>query len=162
MNKKSNGQFYFPLFRAIALLVGSDPRRSESNFTEALIVCLAMYLIHYLFFAARLIPPNISTTLAVLLLILLAFGVWIFWLLLVYFNSLVIRMVQLLGLFRDIPQRRLQSILWISCTTTMACLLLNDNQFLHEIAALWLVAVVMNLAAAAFLAWRNAARDSGE
>jgi hypothetical protein len=162
MKSNSNGQFYFPLFRAMALLVGGNHRRSESNGIEALMVCFAIYMIHYMFFATEFISPDLKLWLAVLLLFALGFGVWIFWLLLVYFNSLIIKGLQLCGLFRTVPVRRIQSVLWMAWTTVMAWTLLNGNQFLHEIAAIWLVAVAMNLAAAVYLALSNATRDSGE
>ena len=162
MIKKPEGQFYFPLFRAIAFVSGRDARRSEGNGTEALMACFAIYVVHYLFFADWIVSLGLNKPLTVVLLLSLSFGIWFFWLLLVYFNWLMIRLVRGSGLFRQIPVRHIQSILWVTCTTVMAFSLLRANEVLHEVAALWLVIVAMNLAAAAILASSKASRESKE
>ncbi|HWM24915.1 MAG TPA: hypothetical protein VNP98_08820 [Chthoniobacterales bacterium] len=154
-------RFYFSLPRFIALLRGGDTRRAESNAVEAWLVGLMMYLVHYLFFA-HFSPSRLSPWLTALLVVLLAFWVWLFWLLLLYLNSLIIKLLRLGGLFRTIPIRRAQSILWGVCTTAMACALLEDSPWVREIGAIWLVAVALNLAAAVVLALSNATRPSGE
>jgi hypothetical protein len=158
---KSGPRFYFALPRFIALLRGGDTRRAETNAMEAWFVGLMMYLIHYLFFA-HFIPPRLSPWLTALLLIVLAFWVWLFWLLLLYLNSVFIHLVRLGGLFRTISTRRAQSILWGIFTTVMACALLQDSPWVREIGAIWLVAVTLNLASAAVLAFCNATRLSGK
>jgi hypothetical protein len=154
-------QFYFSLPRFIALLRGGDTRRAESNAVEAWLVGLMMYLVHYLFFA-HFIPLHLSPWLTALLLIVLAFWVWLFWLLLLYLNSVIIKLLHLGGLFRTIPTRRAQSILLVIFTTAMACALLKHSPWAHEIGAIWLVAVALNLASAVVLAFSNASRPSGE
>lgn len=155
-------QFYFSLFRLIALLRGGNTRRTESNGFEAWLVCLMVYLIHYLFFAALFIPSHLEPWLNALLLVALAFWVWLFWLLLLYFNSVIIKALHACGLFRTIPIRRAQSILWGIFTTAMACVLLKSSPAPREFGAIWLVAVVMNLAAALVLALSDAPRSPGE
>lgn len=162
MKNKPEGHFYFPLFRAITLLCGGDSGRAERNGGEALLVCCAIYLIHYLFFTTLCLSPNLNTWWRPLLLILLAFWTWIFWLLLVYLNSLIIKALQRFGLFREVPVRRMQSVFWIAFTTAMAFSLLQRSPILHEVAAIWLMAVAMNLVAAAILTFSNATRHSGE
>ena len=112
MNKSDKRQFYFSLFRLIALLRGGDARRAESNGFEAWLVGLMIYSIHYLFFATLFIPSHLEPWLTALLLVALAFWVWLFWLLLLYLNSVIIKLLHLCGLFRTIPTRRAQSILW--------------------------------------------------
>lgn len=154
-------QFYFSLPRFIALLRGGDTRRAESNAVEAWLVGLMMYLVHYLFFA-HFIPLHLSPWLAALLLIVLAFWVWLFWLLLLYLNSVIIKLLHLGGLFRTIPTRRAQSILLVIFTTAMACALLKHSPWPHEIGAIWLVAVALNLASAAVLAFSNATHPAGK
>jgi len=161
MNKSSRRQFYFSLFRVIVLLHGGDARRAETNGFEALLVGLTIYLIHYFFFATRFIPSDLTPWLTALLLVALAFWIWLFWLLLLYVNSLIIKALQLCGLFRAIPTRRAQSILWGILTTAMAYTLLGSSRSLHEFAAIWLVAVAMNLVSAVILAF-HAARNPGE
>lgn len=154
-------QFYFSLPRFIALLRGGDTRRAESNAVEAWLVGLMMYLVHYFFFA-HYIPSRLSPWLTTLLVIVLAFWVWLFWLLLLYLSSVIIQLLRLFGLFRTISTRRAQGILWGIFTTAMACALLKDSPWVREIGAIWLVAVAMNLASAVVLAFSNATRPSGK
>jgi hypothetical protein len=163
MNKRNKRQFYFSLLRLIAMLRGGDARRTESNGFEAWLIGLTMYSIHYLFFATLFIPSNLEPWLTALLLIALAFWIWLFWLLLLYINSVIIKVLHMCGLFRTIPTRRAQSILWGISTTAMACALFKSSSpSLRELGAVWLVAVVMNLASAVVLAYNNAARSPGE
>ena len=163
MNPTANRdpQFYFSLPRFISLLRGGDTRRAESNAVEAWLVGLLMYLVHYLFFAHYL-PPRLGPWLTALLLIVLAFWVWLFWLLFLYLNSLIIKLLRLGGLFRTVPTRRAQSILWGILTTAMACALLKDSPWVREMGAIWLVTVALNLASAVVLAFTNATRSSGK
>jgi hypothetical protein len=129
---------------------------------EALLIGLTIYSIHYLFFATRFIPSNLEPWLTALLLVALAFWIWLFWLLLLYINSVIIKVLHASGLFRAIPTRRAQSILWGISTTAMACTLLKSSPSLREFAAIWLVTVAMNLASAAVLAFSDAARSPEE
>lgn len=158
MNKTvSRGpQFYFSLLRFIAMLRGGDTKRAESNAGEAWLVGLTMYLIHYLFFATQFVPSGVTPWLAALLLILLAFWVWLFWLLLLYINSVIIKLLRRCGLPGTIPTRRAQSVLWGICTTAMTCALLTSSAWPRELGIIWLVAVAMNLACAVVLAFRGA------
>ncbi|HEV2840663.1 MAG TPA: hypothetical protein VGW39_05000 [Chthoniobacterales bacterium] len=158
---KRDPRFYFSLPRFIALLRGGDTRRAERNAVEAWFVGLMMYLVHYLFFAHYL-PPRLAPWQTALLLIVLAFWVWLFWLLLLYLNSVIIKLLHLGGLFRTVATRRAQSIFWGLFTTAMACALLEDSPWVREIGAIWLVAVAMNLASAVVLALSNATRASGK
>jgi hypothetical protein len=156
MNKSNNRQFYFSLFRVLATLRGGDARRAENNGFEAWLVGLMMYAIHYLFFATLFIPSHLPPWLTALLFVVLAFCVWLFWLLLLYINSVIIKFLHLCGFFRALPIRRAQSILCGILTTAMACVLLRSSPAPRELGAIWLVAVAMNLAAAAVLAFRDA------
>jgi hypothetical protein len=162
MNKSDKRQFYFSLFRVIAMLRGGDTRRAESNGFEAWLVGLTIYSVHYFFFATLFIPANLGPGLTTLFLIALVFWIWLFWLLLLYINSVIIKVLHMCGLFRTIPIRRAQSILWGISTTAMACALLKSSPALHELGAIWLVAIAMNLAAAMVLAFSDAARSPGE
>ena len=110
MSKNDKRQFYFSLFRVIALLRGGDAGRAESNGFEALLVGLMIYAIHYLFFATLLISSNLKPWLTALLLVAVAFWIWLFWLLVLYVNSVIVKALRAGGLFRAIPTRRVQSI----------------------------------------------------
>ena len=162
MNRESKRAFYFPLFRLLAKLCGGSSTRSESNAVEAWLAGVTVYLIHYLFLAALLFDPNVPAWRTVLCLVALAFGVWLFWMLLVFCNSLIIRLLHLVGIFRGIPNRRLQSTLWGILTTAMAWTLLNASPALREVGAIWLVTVAMNLAAAMVLAFSDGTRAAGK
>jgi len=162
MNRNPRREFYFSLFRLIAMLRGGSTARAESNAVEAWLAGLMVYLIHYLFFAALFIPSKFEPWKTALLLVALAFWVWLFWLLVLHLNSMIIRMLHLCGLFRAIPTRRLQSILWIILTTAMAWTLLKSSPAPREAGAIWLVAVAMNLAAAVVLAFSDGARVPGK
>lgn len=158
----NSNKFYFSLFRAIALLRGGDTRRAESNGFEGWLVGLMIYSIHYLFFATLFVPSHLEPWLTALVLVALAFWIWLFWLLLLYINSVIIKLLRICGLFRTLPIRRTQSILWGISTTAMACVLLERSPALRELGAIWLVAVAMNLLAALILTFSDAARSPGK
>jgi hypothetical protein len=162
MNNTGPRQFYFSLFRMIAMFRGGDARRAESNGFEAWLVGLMIFSIHYLFFATLFIPSNLKPWPTALLLVGIAFWIWLFWLFLFYINSVIIQALHVCGLFRTIPTRRAQSILWGIYTTAMACALLKSSPSLRELGAIWLVAVAMNLVAALVLTFSDAARSPGK
>ena len=148
-------QFYFSLPRLVAKICGGDPRRAETNAIEAWAGSLIFYLISYVFFAAQFIPTGLPRWLTALLLVAVTFFVWLFWLLLLYINSLIIKMQQLCGLFRTIPIRRAQSILLGISMTAMACTLLTRGSWMRCVGLFWLLAVAANLTAAFILALSN-------
>src|SRR2546421_2082732 len=162
MNKSNKRQFYFSLLRVITMLRGGDARRTENNAFEAWLIGFMIYSIHYFFFATLFIPSNLKPWLTALLLVALAFWIWLFWLLLLYVNSVIIKALHAGGLFRTIPTRRAQSILWGISTTAMAFALLKSSPALRELGAIWLVAVAMNLVSAMILAFNNGARSPGK
>src|SRR5688572_16840021 len=158
MNTIDPGQphFYFALPRLLASMRGADGRRAEKNGTEATVVSVAIYLINYLFFA-QFVPSNLPLWQLALWLAGVVFLTWFFWLLVLYSNSLFIKLLRQVGLFRSIPTRRAQSILLGIWATAMALDLLKHGSWIGEVASIWLVAVAMNLAAAAVLAFRHGA-----
>jgi hypothetical protein len=162
MNQDNKRQFYFSLFRVLAMLRGGNASRAESNGFEAWLVALMMYAIHYLFFATLFVPSHLEPWLTALLFVALAFWVWLFWLFLLYINSVFIKFLHLCGFFRAIPIRRVQSVLWGILTTAMACALLKSSPAPRELGAIWLVAVAMNLIAAVVLAFSDASSGTGE
>jgi hypothetical protein len=162
MNELNQRQphFYFSLLRLMAMLRGADARRTEHNGVEAWLASVAIYLVSYLFFL-QFVPANVKPWLTVLSLIGLAFFVWLFWLVVLYFNSLVIRFLRLCGIFRTIPIRRAQSILVATWATAMAFDLVRRSSWMGEVGSIWLVAVGMNLVAAIVLAFRDGTRRHG-
>lgn len=158
---KARPHFYFSLRRLLALLRGGDPRRAENNGVEAWLGGLAINLIGYLFFAQS-IPGAWKIWQRTLLLVLLAFFVWLFWVVVLYINSLVIKFLRLCGLFHSIPIRRMQSVLLGISATAMACGLLQTDSWSREIASIWLIMVAMNLSAAAVLFFIHGTRRREE
>jgi hypothetical protein len=154
MNTGEFPRFYFALPRLLARFRGGSSERAETNGGEAWIGSIATYLVSYLFFA-QFVPATLGLWSTILSLVLLAFLVWLFWLLALYLNSLVIKLLQVRGLLRSIPVRRAQSILIAGTASAMALQLLQGGGWSAEIAAIWIVAVAMNLAAAAILVLRN-------
>jgi hypothetical protein len=151
-------RFYFALPRLLAAMRGGDPERGEQNSLEAWVAGVASYLVSYLFFA-RFIPAALDFWLKVLLLFALAFAVWLFWLVALYLNSLVLKLGRAFGLFRALPARRGQSVLVGATTTAMAIALVRHGGAVGEIGAIWLTAVAMNLVAATVLAFRHEETD---
>lgn len=147
-------RFYFALPRLLAMLRGGDPRRGEQNGAEAWVAGIASYLVSYLFFAG-FVPETFAWWTNGLLLVILAFLVWLFWLLALYVNSLVLKLLSWAGLFRALPVRRGQSVLVATTTTAMAFGLLPRGGLAGELGATWLAAVALNLGAALILAFRT-------
>jgi hypothetical protein len=147
-------RFYFALPRLLAMLRGGDARRAEQNEAEAWVAGIATYVISYLFFAG-FVPDALGWGLRGLTLVVLAFLVLLFWLLALYLNSLVLKLLGWAGLFGTIPARRGQSILVATTVTAMAFGLLQRGSLAGEFGAIWLIAVAMNLAPAMILVFRD-------
>jgi len=149
MNHQGPPSFYFALPRLLAKMRGGDSIRAEQNSVEAWSANLAIYLISYLYFAG-FIPALDAWWLRPLIFIALAFLVWLFWLVVLFVNSLILKFV-----LRAFPMRRGQAVLIGMMTTAMAVALLQRGAIVAEIGAIWLVATAMNLLAATILAFTN-------
>jgi hypothetical protein len=154
MNGPDSPRFYFALPRLLAHWRGGDARRAERNGVEACAANLGIFAISYLYFA-RFVPADAGWWLSGLMLVALAFLVSLFWLLMLYLNSLILKLLHGLGLLRSLPVRRGQGVLIVTTTALMAAALVQTNSFAGEIGALWLTATAMNLIAAAILALSN-------
>jgi hypothetical protein len=147
-------RFYFALPRLLAKFRGGNSARAEKNAVEAWVVGGGIYLVSYLYFAGYMSGVT-SWWLCGLLLVVLAFLVWLFWLVAFYLNSLILKLLRSAGLLRALPVRRGQSVLLVTVGTAMAVALIQRGSFESEIGAIWLTATAMNLAAAAILALSN-------
>ena len=154
MKEQQSPQFYFALPRLLAKMRGGDATRAEKNAAEAWFGSLAVYGISYLYFAA-FVPDAWIWWWRGLFFIALAFLVMLFWLLVLYLNSLVLKFLQSIGLFRSLPMRRGQSVLLAAAATVMAVALAQRDSIVSELGAIWLIAVTMNLVAAMILALGN-------
>lgn len=157
MNKSKLPRFYFALPRLLAALRGGDAQRAEQNGGEAWIASILIFLVTF-FFLAQAIPEDCGVILTALLVILLAFAGWLLWLLVLHLNSLVINALRSAGLIGSLPTRRAQGVLIGITVTAMAAQLLQNRGWPAELAAVWLIAVAMNLSAAAILAFRHGKR----
>ncbi|MEY2528347.1 MAG: hypothetical protein QOJ05_437 [Verrucomicrobiota bacterium] len=158
---KPRPHFYFSLLRLLAGLRGGNAGRAENNWGEACLTGIAVYLISYLFFA-QFVPDELKVWQQALLLVVLVFFICLFWLIVLYLNSLILGLLRLCGLLPAIPVRRAQSVLLGISASAMAWSLLEGGSWPAEIGAIWLIAVAMNLAAAAILALRNDTGDRAE
>lgn len=154
MTEQPSPRFYFALPRLLAKWRGGDAGRAEQNGLEAWSANLAIYLISFFYFAG-LIPEIDSWWARVPILIVLAFAVCLFWLLVLYLNSLILKLLHGCGLFCELPIRRSQGVLIAAAATAMAVALLERGPLVSEIGAIWLTATAMNLAAAAILAFNH-------
>jgi hypothetical protein len=154
MNEPRSPGFYFALPRLLALLRHGDSSRAEINSGEAWAGSIAVFVISYLFFAG-LFPDNLDLWLTALLLVALPFLVLLFWLLALLVNAQILKLLRASGLFRSLPQRRGQAVLVGIATTAMAFPTAQRGSLSGEIAAIWLVAVALNLTAAVVLAVRH-------
>lgn len=142
---------YLALLRLGRKFIGKDGRRSEGSWAEAHFIGVAVYLISYLF-AARLLLPCLRPWTLVPALLGLVFVVWFLWLIVLYLNSLMVKLCWRWGLFTDISVNRIQSVLIGILTSVFAAELMASGSWLRWLGALWIVAVTLNLSAAFLLA----------
>ena len=147
-------RFYFALPRLLSKMRGGNAIRAEENSAEAWIGDVGIYAVSYLYFAGSFSDLG-SWWLRGLVLVVLAFLVWLFWLMVLYLNSLILKVLHRVGLFRALPMRRGQSILLATTATAMAVALVQRGSFASEIGAIWLTAISMNLVAAMILAFTD-------
>lgn len=152
-------RFYFSLPRLLARLSRGNATRVEKNALEAWIGGIIFYLISYLF-AAHLVVDETTLWKQIPLLILVAFLIWLFWLLVLYINSVIIKLLRAGGLFRTVPTRHAQSILLGITTTALAYGLVTSDSWMRSVGIIWMVAVAINLAAAFLLFFIDADRSA--
>jgi hypothetical protein len=154
MNETASPRFYFALPRLLSKMRGGDSIRAEQNSVEAWSSNLAVYVITYLYFAG-FIPALDTWWLPVLIFVALAFLVWLFWVLVLFVNSLILKLLRGFGLPGSLPVRRGQAVLIVMIATAMAIVLLQRGAIAAEIGAIWMIATAMNLLAALILAFTN-------
>jgi hypothetical protein len=142
---------YFALLRLLRKLRGLSVARSEENWMEAYVAGSAVFSISYVFVASMLWPKLLWWQ-NVIALPLLVVGVWIAWLIILYLQSLVVKLCWAVGLCTDLSRVRVQSVLMGIMTTALAAQLVASGSWLRWIGGIWIVAVALNLAAALLLA----------
>ena len=147
--------YYFALPRLIATFRGGSSRRSEQNALEAHVVGGLVHAITFVF-AARLLLGDRPAWQAIMLLVPVALIVWMWWSLFFYVSSLAVRLLRSVGLLREMPDNHAQSLIVGTVTTLLAWQLATAGSWTAVLGGTWLVAVALNLAAAATLGLRHA------
>ena len=145
-------QFHFALPRLVTRLTGGNSEPTETNWVEANIVGAAVMLISYLGLRQWLFGNIISIARDLLLLIPLVLATWIFWLVAIYVNALIIRLLRSVGVWSDVPDARAQSVLVVTIASLFACELTRTRSWVSIFAAAWICAVCANVVAAMLLA----------
>ena len=157
----SEPRFYFALPRLITKLRGGSAAPTENNWVETISVGGAVHLLVFIF-AAHLLLRGLVLWQQILLLLPLVFLVWIFWLVLIYINSVLIKLLRTRGWLRDVPNSRVQSFLIVTMTTALSGRLLLMETWARVVAGMWIAAVLLNLFATALLAISHANRPAGK
>jgi len=147
--------YYFSLPRLLTKWRGGDARRTEKSWREANTMGLAVFWISYLFFA-RLLPGGAAGWINLLVLPSLAFATFLFWLMALYLNSLIIKVIRGGGFMSGVSDSRAQVVLVAALTTVFAFCLLRTGSWIRVVGAIWIIGVVLNHIAAALLAGSHA------
>ena len=143
--------FYFALPRLVARARGVNDSPVETNWLEAKVAGGLVHGIAYLF-AALVFLRDLSAARQALLFLPLAVFVWVAWLLVLYINSLVLRLLRAGGMLRQMPDDRAQGLFIGVMTTIFALALLRAGACYSFAGGLWLAALSANFLAAAVLA----------
>ncbi|MDQ6912199.1 MAG: hypothetical protein M3119_08100 [Verrucomicrobiota bacterium] len=150
--------FYFSLPRLLAKCCGRSAKRTQNNWLEANAAGIFLHVVFYAF-AFRVFLSGHIILLQLLLLLPIAFLVWIFWLLLFYFDSLVIKGLRAMGFLRHLSDGSAQSILIGLVASACAVALALDRDGYKIIGEAWLTLVALNLLSAAILSLNVSATE---
>jgi hypothetical protein len=143
--------FYFSLPRLLSTIIGRGSHFPEGSFFETCLGSLVVLLIPY-FLLVDLAINHVGRWMAFVTGVMLLFAIWIFWLVVLYLNSLLIQVLQRLGFFRKMTGRHLQDIFIGIIITSFASEISILNSWVRWIGILWFMILAMNLAAAFWLA----------
>ena len=147
--------YYFALPRLVASFRGGPTQRSEQNALEAHVVGTLVHAITFAF-AARLLLGGLPAWRQIVLLLPVAVLVWTWWSIFFYVSSLATNLLRSAGLLREMPDRHAQSLTVGIVTTLLAWQLAAAGSWMAVLGWIWLLALALNLAAAAVLALRHA------
>ena len=148
-------RYFFALPRLVARVRGRNAERTDANWLETNVVGTLIHAIVFLFLA-RLFLAGLPTWQQLALLVPVAVVTLVFWMLLFALQVLLIRALRAFGLLRKIPDDRANGLLVGIVTSMFAWQLLGVDPWLRAIAAVWLVALALNLLAACVLGLSNA------
>jgi hypothetical protein len=102
--------FYFSLPRLLSKVTGHNSDFLEGGFCETYLGSLVVLLIPY-FFLVDLVMNHVGRWMTFATGVALLFAIWIFWLVVLYLNWVMIQVLRGLGFFRGVTERHLQDIL---------------------------------------------------
>jgi hypothetical protein len=149
--------FYFAMPRLINGFFGGASASSENNRLEAYLGSIVILAIPYLL-GVHLFLREARGWIALIAYPLLLLAVCAFWLLALYANSLVIKVIRACGFFRETPDRYLQDALVWLLIALFAGRLAISNSWIHWVGAVCLAALSLNVCAAVSLAVLNRSR----
>lgn len=152
-------RFHFAFLRLFTTLRGGNSKPVETNWLEANLVGAAVMLISYLAMRRWLLAGETSIARELLFAIPLVLATWIFWLIALYFNALIIRLVRKTSLAANFSSPAAQSFLVAIITTALALNLTGERAWPRIAAWVWVAAVCANLLAALLLALISRTRD---
>ena len=147
--------YYFALPRLLASFGGGRTHRSEQNSLEAHAVGLLIHAITFVF-AATLLFGGWPAWEQIVLLVPVALLVWMWWSLFFYVTWLGVKLLRSVGRLRQMPDSHAQSLMVGIVTTLLAWQLVTAGSWMTVLGWTWLIAVALNLAAAAVLGLRHA------
>jgi hypothetical protein len=152
-------RFHFAFPRLCTRFGGGDATAVETNWAEANIVGAAVMLISYLALRGWIVRGAASISRELLFVVPLVLTTWIFWLVALYLDSLVLRLLRAIGLLSRASNADAQSVMVAMITTAFAVQLTGERGWPHLLGWLWIAAVCANLLAAMLLALTSRARD---
>jgi len=129
---------------------GGTDKVSESNAAESYLGSIGIFIITFVF-GLQLFAERFSGWSVIAFDLVLVFAVWIFWLIVFYINSLIVKLLRACGLFRETPNRRAQDIFIAIVVAAMAYRLSILHGWLGWIGWLCLCALGANFLAAILL-----------
>lgn len=129
---------------------GGTDKVSESNAAESYLGSIGIFIITFVF-GLQLFAERFSGWSVIAFDLVLVFAVWIFWLIVFYINSLIVKLLRACGLFRETPNRRAQDIFIAIVLAAMAYRLSILHGWLGWIGWLCLCALGANFLAAILL-----------
>jgi hypothetical protein len=144
--------YYFAFPRLIHRLLGGTAERRENNWVEAYGTGVFIYLLSYVY-AVDWFELKRDSVLSLLALIPLLFGMWIFWLVVVYLNSLVIKALRVAGWIDRSAKPGAQSVLLSALTSLFALDVARMDSVVRWLALAWFVMLALNIFSAAVLAF---------
>jgi hypothetical protein len=159
-NENAFGDFYFALPRLLNRMRGGSDKISESNVVEAYFGGIVAFMVSFLF-AWQLFACRCLVWQAIAVGILLLFAVSIFWLVVFYFNSLLIKILRTCGIFCNMANRNVQDIFIQVVVVAFAYELSISVSWTRWIGIFCLLLIGVNLVAALFLALSRTLRFTG-